>query len=77
MSAQTRQAKAEQIDLSAIQRDGDSYLVPSSEGKKKYRVTANSCGCADFQKRGVRCYHQLAVERLCPPSKFVGDPFNF
>ncbi len=76
MSAATREEKANEIPLESIERDGDSYLVPSSDGKRKYRVTAASCTCPDYERRGVKCKHQLSVERLCPPAKFVGDPFD-
>jgi len=77
MNTATREAKAALIPLEQIVKDGDSYLVPSSDGKKKYRVTAISCTCPDHERTGNSCKHMLALERLCPPSKFVDDPFNF
>jgi len=71
-----RQVKANEIPLESIKCDGQSYLVPSSDGQRKYRVTAISCTCKDHERTGNSCKHMLAVERLCPPAKFQGDPFE-
>ena len=70
MTTQAREKRAESIPLESIIRDGDSYLVPSSDGSRKYRVTSVSCSCPDYEKRAALCKHRLAVERLCPPAKF-------
>ena len=53
------------------------YLVPSSDGRRQYRVTPLSCTCPDFEFRGRICKHRQAVSLLCEPRKEVaGDPFE-
>lgn len=78
MSAATTQARREQradsIPLGSIKPDGDGgYWVLSSDGKRSYYVTASSCSCPDFQRRGAACKHMLGVARLCPVSRFVSE----
>lgn len=57
--------------MAHIDRDGDTYLVPSvtSPRQTKYKVTmggANElfpkCTCPDFETRGCKCKHIYAVE---------------
>jgi hypothetical protein len=63
----TRAEKADLIDVRAIRKDGQGYLVPScSDPDKSYRVTPEACSCPSFRP-GKPCKHWLAVERLCPP----------
>jgi hypothetical protein len=75
-STAAREERAARIPIEQIVKDGDSYLVPSSDGRKKYRVTAISCTCKDHERTGNSCKHMLCIERMCPPSRFVGDPFE-
>ncbi len=63
----TREQKALQIAAkSKLTRKGDTWLVPSQAGAKKYTVDPNpqspSCTCPDFEARQLRCKHIFAVE---------------
>lgn len=62
-----REQKALQIAAkSKLTRKGDTWLVPSQAGAKKYTVDPNpqspSCTCPDFEARQLRCKHIFAVE---------------
>src|SRR5947208_9311888 len=62
-----REQKALQIAAkSKLTRKGDTWLVPSQAGTKKYTVDPNpqspSCTCPDFEARQLRCKHIFAVE---------------
>jgi len=62
-----REEKALQIAAkSKLTRKGDTWLVPSQAGPKKYTVDPNpqspSCTCPDFEARQLRCKHIFAVE---------------
>lgn len=62
-----REQKALQIAAkSKLTRKGDTWLVPSQAGPKKYTVDPNpqspSCTCPDFEARQLRCKHIFAVE---------------
>lgn len=70
-----RNQEIQRIANAAI-KEGAYYLVPSADRSRTYRVTAISCTCPDFEHRGSLCRHREAVMLLCPPSKFVGDPFE-
>ncbi len=51
---------------SKLTRKGDTWLVPSQAGPKKYTVDPNPrephCSCPDFEARQLPCKHLLAVE---------------
>lgn len=51
---------------SKLTRKGDTWLVPSQSGTKKYSVNPDPasphCNCPDFEARQLRCKHVLAVE---------------
>lgn len=62
-----REQKALQIAAtSKLIRKGDTWLVPSQAGPKKYTVDPNpqspSCTCPDFEARQQRCKHIFATE---------------
>lgn len=62
-----REQKALQIAAkSKLTRKGDTWLVPSQAGPKKYTVNPNpqspNCSCPDFEARQLRCKHIFAVE---------------
>lgn len=62
-----REQKALQIAAkSKLTRKGDTWLVPSQAGPKRYTVDPNpqspSCTCLDFESRQLRCKHIFAVE---------------
>jgi len=62
-----REEKALQIAAkSKLTRKGDTWLVPSQAGPKKYTVDPNPqephCTCPDFEARQLRCKHIYAVE---------------
>ena len=62
-----REQKALQIAAkSKLTRKGDTWLVPSQAGPKKYMVDPNPqephCTCPDFEARQLRCKHIFAVE---------------
>ena len=62
-----REQKALQIAAkSKLTRKGDTWLVPSQGGPKKYTVDPNpqspTCTCPDFEARQLRCKHIFAVE---------------
>lgn len=62
-----REQKALQIAAkSKLTRKGDTWLVPSQAGPKKYTVDPNpqspNCSCPDFEARQLRCKHIFAVE---------------
>jgi transposase len=62
-----REQKALQIAAkSKLTRKGDTRLVPSQGGPKKYTVDPNPqephCTCPDFEARQLRCKHIFAVE---------------
>ena len=62
-----RQQKAIEIAAKAkLTRKGDTWLVPSQSGPKKYTVDPNpqepSCSCPDFEARQLPCKHIYAVE---------------
>src|SRR5258705_3363651 len=62
-----REQKALQIAAkSKLTRKGDTWLVPSQAGPKRYTVDPNpqspSCTCPDFESRQLRCKHIFAVE---------------
>jgi transposase len=62
-----REQKALQIAAkSKLTRKGDTWLVPSQAGPKKYTVDPNPqephCTCPDFEARQLRCKHIFAVE---------------
>lgn len=63
------------IARSAI-REGDTFLVKSSDGRRTYRTTAISCTCPHWQYRGTPCRHMQGVSLLCPPPQpYIGDAF--
>jgi transposase len=49
---------------SEIKFDGIIWIVPSSSGKKEYKIDMQNqnCTCPDFQKHLVKCKHQYAVD---------------
>jgi transposase len=62
-----RQQKAIEIAAKArLTRKGDTWLVPSQSGPKKYTVDPNpqgpNCTCPDFEARQLPCKHIYAVE---------------
>lgn len=62
-----REQKALEIAAkSKLTRKGDTWLVPSQGGPKKYTVDPNPqephCTCPDFEARQLRCKHIFAVE---------------
>jgi transposase len=62
-----REQKALEIAAkSKLTRKGDTWLVPSQAGPKKYTVDPNPqephCTCPDFEARQLRCKHIIAVE---------------
>lgn len=62
-----REQKALQIAAkSKLTRKGDTWLVPSQAGPKRYTVDPNpqspSCTCPDFESRQLPCKHIFAVE---------------
>jgi transposase len=62
-----RELKALEIAAkSKLTRKGDTWLVPSQAGPKKYTVDPNPqephCTCPDFEARQLRCKHIFAVE---------------
>jgi transposase len=62
-----RQQKAIEIAAkSKLTRKGDTWLVPSQSGPKRYTVDPNpqepSCTCPDFESRQLSCKHIFAVE---------------
>ena len=62
-----RQQKAIEIAAKArLTRKGDTWLVPSQSGPKKYTVDPNpqgpNCSCPDFEARQLPCKHIYAVE---------------
>lgn len=62
-----REQKALEIAAkSKLTRKGDTWLVPSQAGPKKYTVDPNpqspNCSCPDFESRQLRCKHIFAVE---------------
>ena len=62
-----REQKALEIAAkSKLTRNGDTWLVPSQAGPKKYTVDPNPqephCTCPDFEARQLRCKHIFAVE---------------
>jgi transposase len=62
-----REQKALEIAAkSKLTRKGDTWLVPSQGGPKKYTVDPNPqephCTCPDFKARQLRCKHIFAVE---------------
>jgi transposase len=62
-----REQKALEIAArSKLIRNGDTWLVPSQAGPKKYTVDPNPqephCTCPDFEARQLRCKHIFAVE---------------
>jgi hypothetical protein len=62
-----REQKALEIAAkSKLTRKGDTWLVPSQAGPKKYTVDPNPqdprCTCPDFEARQLRCKHIFAVE---------------
>jgi transposase len=62
-----REQKALEIAAkSKLIRKGDTWLVPSQAGPKKYTVDPNPqephCTCPDFEARQLRCKHIFAVE---------------
>jgi hypothetical protein len=62
-----REQKALQIAAkSKLTRKGDTWLVPSQAGPKKYTVDPNpqcpSCTCPDFEARQQTCKHMFAVQ---------------
>lgn len=62
-----REQKAlEMAAKSKLTRKGDTWLVPSQAGPKKYTVDPNPqephCTCPDFEARQLRCKHIFAVE---------------
>lgn len=40
------------------------YIVPSQNSTREYKVdiTAGTCSCPDYSKRGIKCKHILAAE---------------
>lgn len=63
----TRQQAAEQIVAAGgITIDGDAIKVPSSDGRRFYRVRRIGdrviCSCADFANRQLPCKHIRAAE---------------
>jgi transposase len=62
-----REQKALEIAAkSKLTRKGNTWLVPSQAGLKKYTVDPNPqephCTCPDFEARQLRCKHIFAVE---------------
>ena len=62
-----REQKALEIAAkSKLTRKGDTWIVPSQAGPKKYTVDPNPqephCTCPDFEARQLRCKHIFAVE---------------
>lgn len=62
-----REQKALEIAAkSKLTRNGDTWLVPSQAGPKRYTVDPNpqspNCTCPDFEARQLRCKHIFAVE---------------
>jgi transposase len=62
-----RQQKAIEIAAkSKLTRKGDTWLVPSQSGPKRYTVDPNpqepNCICPDFESRQLSCKHIFAVE---------------
>src|SRR5258708_11250332 len=62
-----REQKALEIAAkSKLTRKGDTWLVPSQAGPKKYMVDPNPqephCTCPDLECRQLRCKHIFAVE---------------
>src|ERR1700754_1894988 len=49
-----------------IRNPNNVWIVPSQSGPKKYTVNYDSekprCSCPDYEFRGARCKHVLAVE---------------
>src|SRR5882762_4135721 len=62
-----REQKAIEIAAkSKLTRKGDTWLVPSQSGPKRYTVDPNpqepNCTCPDFESRQLPCKHIFAVE---------------
>jgi hypothetical protein len=62
-----REQKALEIAAkSKLTRTGDTWIVPSQSGGKRYTVDPNPqephCTCPDFELRQLRCKHIFAVE---------------
>jgi transposase len=49
-----------------INREGNIYVVPSQTSSKKYYVNLfiQTCTCLDYEKNGLKCKHQFAVENM-------------
>jgi len=79
MSARTqRQPTDERLMAiaSAAEKDGETFLVKSSEGSRTYRVTPFGCTCPHWEHRGTPCKHMKAVSLLCPaPKPYTADAF--
>jgi hypothetical protein len=80
ISTQPTDEQLAAIASTAVRQADGSWLVPSSDGSKAYRVTGTGCSCPDFEHRGGFCKHRLAIGFVCPPAplpkKFEGDPFQ-
>jgi SWIM zinc finger len=61
-----------------MRREGDTFLVESSDGMRTYRVTPLACTCPWFENTGKQCKHMRAAELLCSPcpSRIPRDPFG-
>ncbi len=65
----TRWAKGLEIAKNAhIMQKGDRWIVPSQYGHGNYTVTFKrdnpKCTCMDFEKRGEKCKHIIAIELI-------------
>lgn len=64
---QARQIKGLEIaSTQEITREGNIYVVPSQNSSKKYYVNLfiQTCTCLDYEKNGLKCKHQFAVENM-------------
>lgn len=62
-----RQVKGLEIATTQeITREGNIYVVPSQTSSKKYYVNLfiQTCTCLDYEKNGLKCKHQFAVENM-------------
>ena len=48
-----------------------SFGIRSSDGRRLYHTTRESCSCPDRGHRGVVCCHMLAVRMVCEAAQAV------
>jgi hypothetical protein len=69
MTTQLSERETKALEIAArtkLTRKGNTWIVPSQSGPKKYTVDpdpeAPRCTCPDFEHRQLRCKHIYAVE---------------